>query len=60
MGYSSTVADSLYANAQAASNLNDTLYFVIQHQAIISQELPVFPLFKRVPGFFIHLPLVRR
>ena len=60
MSYSSMVADSLYANAQAASTLDLKLFYVIQHQAIISQDLPVLPLFKKIPGYLTCLPLVIR
>jgi ABC-type oligopeptide transport system substrate-binding subunit len=60
MGYHSAVADTLYANAQAASSLEDKRYYAIQHQAVISQDLPVLPIFTRVPGFLIQLPVVVR
>jgi hypothetical protein len=53
MGYSSAVADTIYTNALAAGNLEDKRYYVIQHQARISQDLPVLPLFKKIPGFII-------
>jgi hypothetical protein len=53
MGYSSAVADTIYANALAAGNLEDKRYYVVQHQARISQDLPVLPLFKKIPGFII-------
>ena len=60
MGYSSAVADSIYASAMATTNLVDKQYYVIQHQAIISHDLPVLPLFKKVPGFMLYLPVAMR
>ena len=60
MSYSSMVADSLYANAQAASTLDLKLFYVIQHQAIISQDLPVLPLFKKIPGYLTCLTSSRQ
>jgi hypothetical protein len=60
MGYNSIPADTLYSNAQTASTLEDKRYFVIQHQVIISQDLPVLPLFKKIPGYLTCLPLVIR
>jgi hypothetical protein len=53
MGYSSAIADTLYANAQAAGSLEDRRYYAIQHQIRVSQDLPVLPLFWYIPGFII-------
>jgi peptide/nickel transport system substrate-binding protein len=47
-GYSSAAADQEYTDAQSAANREERKPHAIQHQVIISQDLPVLPLFTRI------------
>lgn len=53
IGYSNPESDALYASAQAATTLEEIKSLAIQHQNLISNDIPVLPLFSRVNGYSI-------
>ncbi len=55
-GYSNPAIDYEYAAAHSAATPEEKLPHIIQHQAIISQDLPMLPLFTRVSVLPIPTP----
>ena len=54
--YNNPAADAEFDAAQAATSREERLVHAIQHQIIISEDLPILPLFRRRPVVGVDVP----